>query len=277
MRHLVFGEFKNRSILLVISPWKFSFASLDLQGGERVENGPRWMRVTLLKNSYSTASQSVSHIVEDEAEKRLYYLDEEGGVNSVSFESSNWIDKMMGACKYHLAQKTIPASIGMQAFYVSRRASILERVKHYSKVVAAQVSSFYCRRIKNYELVGDSRRKVVYSLVDTNYDPRVCSPSTFKMLTAWDTSSNKLKIKCQISEAELYEREIAGIANFPVTSNYRIARLFPVSASLEEEANLIAVLHCGIRLYLSVTNSFRVVAHHFPPQIDRPHSLCDPR
>ena len=75
MRHLVFGEFKNRSILLVISPWKFSFASLDLQGGERVENGPRWMRVTLLKNSYATASQSVSHIVEDEAEKRLYYLD----------------------------------------------------------------------------------------------------------------------------------------------------------------------------------------------------------
>lgn len=106
--------------------------------------------------------------------------------------------------RYRLSQATAPSGINSKAFFTSRRATIWERLRHYSKVILAQATSFYGRINKNCDLVCDGRRRLLFSLVDTNYDPVDAKPSPYRLLTAWDTSQEKLTVMCQISEAELY-------------------------------------------------------------------------
>lgn len=175
---------------------------------------------------------------------------------------------MGNSSRYRLSQATAPSAINSKAFFVSRRATIWERLRHYSRVIMAQATSFYGKLSKNYDLVCDSRRSLLFSLVDTNYDPQARKPSPYKLLTAWDTSSEKLTVKCQMSEAELYEREIASIANSSVLANYCMVRLAAISPWMDEEASLMVVLECGIRLYLSVDGCFRVVRYLLPPQLE---------
>lgn len=85
VKHNIFAEFMNRSILLVVLPWKLTFAALELQGGDRLQAGPRWMRLTFLNTSLAITAQLPSHFTEDPVRKRLFYLDEEGGINCVAF------------------------------------------------------------------------------------------------------------------------------------------------------------------------------------------------
>lgn len=61
IKHPIFGEFKNRALILVAMPWKLGFAALELQGGDRLQTGPRWMRLTTLNTSLTIAAQQPSH------------------------------------------------------------------------------------------------------------------------------------------------------------------------------------------------------------------------
>jgi hypothetical protein len=152
------------------------------------------MRITLLNPSLDINSQTASCIVEDANDVNcLYYLDGDGGVNRVSIEQNDWMDRLLGANKrYKLAQATQPSSITSKAFFVSRKATIIEKIQHYSKVVHAKATSFYGKKVKNHDLVFENKRKLLFSLVDTNYSHYDHRPSPFKLLTVWDTSSGKL-------------------------------------------------------------------------------------
>lgn len=130
-----------------------------------------------------------------ESENCIYYLDESGRVNRISIEGNDWITNLIGnpTSKYRLSQASKPTGISSKSLYLSSKASFLERIRHYSKVIYSQAASFYSPKIKNYDLVIDHKRKLLFSLINSNFTAvDELSISSYKMLACWDISGKQI-------------------------------------------------------------------------------------
>lgn len=139
------------------------FAALEIQPGQG--RGPRWMRITTLNTSFTHGSAIARCIVEGKLE--LYFLDDSGRINRVSITESGWKDHLFTkTTKRHKLQQQTQQLGGNSSFYSRRKATMLERIRHFSKVLLTKSFNFYGRRIKNQDLVSDTRGHLLVSLVD---------------------------------------------------------------------------------------------------------------
>lgn len=77
---------------------------------------------------------------------------------------------------------------------------MLERLRHFSKVVLSKTFNFYGRRVIAHDLISDTRGNLLISLVDLDATSDRSTLSAFKILTCWDRRGGNLKKKWEVSE-----------------------------------------------------------------------------
>lgn len=102
---------------------------------------------------------------------------------------------------------------------------MLERIRHFSKVLLVKSFNFYGRRVRSQDLVSDTRGHLLISLVDLDATSDRSALSAFRLLTCWDRRGGNLRKKWEVSELEFFDKEIEPIADHPNHHNYRIARI----------------------------------------------------
>lgn len=105
---------------------------------------------------------------------------------------------------------------GTSSFYTCRKTTLLERLRHYSKVVLKKtfnLSNFYEKRVKCHDLISDTKGNLLISLVDLDANSDYSALSPFKTLTCWSRKNGQLEKKWEVSELEFFDKEIESIAN----------------------------------------------------------------
>lgn len=128
-------------------------------------------------------------------------------MNRLWFERSNFIDKLFNGEKFKWAAHKKDNSLSSNFFYLNRKATFLDKIKHYNKVIVTEVKNLFSKNAERYGLAYDHKRKLLFSLIDTRYrensSQKSIEYSYSKMISCWKVVKNKLELQCEISELQL--------------------------------------------------------------------------
>jgi len=85
----------------------------------------------------------------------------------VSIEKNDFWGRLMNGRKYKLASEAVKNSFSTNYFYVTKKSTFFEKIKHYTKVIFSEIKSLYKSLPSIGGLVYDKKRKLLFSLIDT--------------------------------------------------------------------------------------------------------------
>lgn len=176
-------QFANKSLVAVVQPTQVAFVILEIEPlTAQLTHAVRWTRVTPLHFYCDVSAGRIDHLTA--AGQHLLFLNEQGTLCHFATEEAGWCDKVFKGKQYSLARHEKGAGLTSSHFYVSRKTTLLNKLKHFGRVVATEAKNVFRRRAKNYGLVYDHKRQLVFTLVDNQpRDGHDLSHS--KILTCW--------------------------------------------------------------------------------------------
>jgi hypothetical protein len=162
----LFSQHRHKNVLLVSTLWQLQFAVLEMSLPALDDKpGPHWLKLTLLNYHFTIASPRAQCLTEGDRE--FFYVDENGQIVRVTFERNNTLGKIFNGDRYKEAAHTAKNSLSSNYFYVSRKASFLDKIKHYSRVITTNLKNVFKKKPELFGLVYDTKRQLLFSLIDT--------------------------------------------------------------------------------------------------------------
>lgn len=132
----------------------------------------------------------------------IYYLDERGTLNQASLKDNTTLGRIIDGKKYKLKFRQQESRLTLNHFYVNKKVFFPKNVLYYVKVLGSYAMNYFYREIKNYDLIQDYKRNLVYTLIDncSKGKEETSSHSFSKVLTCYSTKDDQIVQKCRISQ-----------------------------------------------------------------------------
>jgi hypothetical protein len=176
-------QFSNKSLVAIVHANKVGFAILEIEPLTGVlSHTVRWMRITPLHFFCDVTAEKIEHLTA--ADQSLFFLNEQGTLCHFSTEEAGWFHKVLTGKQYSLAKHEKRAGLTTSHFYVSRKTTLLNKLKHFGRIMVTEAKNVFRKKANNYGLVYDHKRQLIFTLVDNQpQDGNDLSHS--KILTCW--------------------------------------------------------------------------------------------
>lgn len=97
-------------------------------------------------------------------------MDDCARIAKASFEPNSILGKLFYGGRHKASLATASNKWSKNYFHLSRKASLLESIRHYGKVVLSGFKSFFTKRHHVHALIFDKKRSLLFSLIEAYHN-----------------------------------------------------------------------------------------------------------